>query len=213
MKTNYWDVLARFHWDVVGCFIWDVPATSLGRTKRRRYDFHTTSFCRVGSIAICVVIVKAISVEAYWQKQPQQVFYKKRFLTNFSKFTGKHLCHSLFFKTLYYGFFPVNFLKCAGPLYLQSTFGQLLLHLEPCQVSMIELSCGNNSASLTVFEKKTLNLLIRLLITYLFMENFFMHCIENYMKMQQQSFTNVLKNGVLKNLANFTGNSCVEISF
>ena len=78
---------------------------------------------------------------------------------------------------------------------------------------MIELSCGNNSTSLTVFEKKTLNLFIRLLITYLFMENFFMHLIENYMKMQQQSFTNVLKNGVLKNLANFTGNSCVEISF
>ena len=45
----------------------------------------------------------------------------------------------------------------------------------------------------------------RVLITYLFMEIFFMHCIENYMKMQQQSFTNVLKNGVLKNLANFTG--------
>ena len=30
------------------CFIWDVPATSLGRTKRRHYDVFTTSFCRVG---------------------------------------------------------------------------------------------------------------------------------------------------------------------
>ena len=25
------------------------------------------------------------------------VFYKKRVLKNFAKFTGKHLCHSLFF--------------------------------------------------------------------------------------------------------------------
>ena len=47
LKTNYWDVLATFHWDVVGCFIWDLPATSLGRTQRCRYDIHTTSCCRV----------------------------------------------------------------------------------------------------------------------------------------------------------------------
>ena len=48
VKTYHWDVLATFHWDVVGCFIWDVPATSLGRTERRRYDVATTSCCRVG---------------------------------------------------------------------------------------------------------------------------------------------------------------------
>ena len=51
------------------------------------------------------------------------------------------------------GFFFVNFLTFLGPLYLQNAFGRLLLHLEPCQVSMIELFCGN-SKSLTVFEKK-----------------------------------------------------------
>ena len=49
VKTYHWDVLATFHWDVVGCFIWDVPATSLGRTERRRYDVATTSCCRLGT--------------------------------------------------------------------------------------------------------------------------------------------------------------------
>ena len=32
-----------------------------------------------------------------YQKQPPEVFCKKRFLRNFAKFTGKHLCQSLFF--------------------------------------------------------------------------------------------------------------------
>ena len=31
------------------------------------------------------------------QKQPPEVFYKKGVLRNFTKFTGKHLCQSLFF--------------------------------------------------------------------------------------------------------------------
>ena len=31
------------------------------------------------------------------QKQPPGVFYKKGVLRNFVKFTGKHLCQSLFF--------------------------------------------------------------------------------------------------------------------
>ena len=30
-------------------------------------------------------------------KQPPEVFYKKGVLKNFAKFTGKHLCQSLFF--------------------------------------------------------------------------------------------------------------------
>ena len=31
------------------------------------------------------------------QKKQQQVFFKKNYLKNFAKFTGKHLCLSLFF--------------------------------------------------------------------------------------------------------------------
>ena len=51
MATTYQqDVVKTYHWDVIGCFIWDVPATSLLRTKRRRYNVATTSCCWVGSI-------------------------------------------------------------------------------------------------------------------------------------------------------------------
>ena len=34
------------------------------------------------------------------QKQSLEVFYKKRVLKNFAKFTGKHLCGSLFFNKI-----------------------------------------------------------------------------------------------------------------
>ena len=37
------------------------------------------------------------TITYYVQKQPPEVFYKKGVLRNFAKFTGKHLCHSLFF--------------------------------------------------------------------------------------------------------------------
>ena len=33
----------------------------------------------------------------YIRKQPPELFYKKCALKNFAKFTGKHLCQSLFF--------------------------------------------------------------------------------------------------------------------
>ena len=32
------------------------------------------------------------------QKQPPELFYKKGVLKNWTKFIGKHLCQSLFFK-------------------------------------------------------------------------------------------------------------------
>ena len=95
------------------------------------------------------------SSEEYWQKQPREVFYQKVFLTDFSKFTAKHLCQNLSFKRLDYRFFTVNFLKFVGTLFLQSTFERLLLYLEPCQVSMTEVS-GGNIKSLTVFARKTI---------------------------------------------------------
>ena len=58
------------------------------------------------------------------QKQQPQVFCKKGALRNFTKLTGKHLCHGLFFnktaglrpaillkKRLWHRFFPANFAK------------------------------------------------------------------------------------------------------
>ena len=32
-----------------------------------------------------------------WEKQPPELFYKKSVVKNFAKFTGKHLCHRIFF--------------------------------------------------------------------------------------------------------------------
>ena len=43
------------------------------------------------------------------QKQPLEVFHEKGVLKNFSNFTGKHLCRSLFLAKLQaFGWFPVN---------------------------------------------------------------------------------------------------------
>ena len=45
------------------------------------------------------------------KEQPLEMFCKKYFLRNFAKFTGKHLCQSLFFN------------KVAGPTkFLRTTF-------------------------------------------------------------------------------------------
>ena len=150
-------------------------------------------------MVICIVIVNTISViQRSIDRSSHRRFSIKKLFLQISQNSHESTCarQSLFFKRLYYRFFSVNFPKFVGPLYLQNTFGRLLLHLEPCQISMIELFCGN-SKSFTVFEKKPSYMFKRVLIThcqlYLFMEIFFMHCIENYMKIQQQSFTNVLK--------------------
>ena len=109
---------------------------------------------RIYFIVICIVIENAILVvqRRIDRSSHRRFSIKKGVLTNFSKFTGKHLCQSLFFKRFYDRFFPVNFSKSVGPLFLQNTFGRLLLHLGPFQISMIELFCGNNK-SLTVSEK------------------------------------------------------------
>ena len=68
------------------------------------------------------------------QKQPSEVFCKKGVLKNFVKFTGKHLCQSLFSnkvaglkpatllkKRLWHRCFPVNFATFLRTLFLQDT--------------------------------------------------------------------------------------------
>ena len=74
------------------------------------------------------------------QKQPPEVFCKKGILINFASFTGKHLCHSLFFnkvaglrsatllkKRLWHRCFPVNVAKFLRTPFLQSTSRRMLL--------------------------------------------------------------------------------------
>ena len=76
------------------------------------------------------------------QKQPQRCSMKKGVLRNFTKFTGKHLCQSLFFnkvavlrpanllkKGLWQSCFPVNFAKFRRTHFLQNTSGRLLLRV------------------------------------------------------------------------------------
>ena len=106
-------------------------------------------------------LVNAISViQRRIDRSSRRRFSIKKFSYKVFKFTGKHLFQSLFFKRFYYRFFPVNFSKFVGPLYLQNTIGRLLLHLEPCQISTIELFCGK-SKSLTVSEKETHHICLR----------------------------------------------------
>ena len=52
-----------------------------------------------------VIVIRSEKMKAKYmkenvQKQPPEVFYKKGVLRNFVKFTGKHLCQSLFLKKL-----------------------------------------------------------------------------------------------------------------
>ena len=91
-------------------------------------------------IIICIVIVNAILVVQ------RRIDRSATGGFNFSNPTRKHLCQSVFFKRLCCRFFPVNFPKLVRPLFLQIPFGRLLLYLEPCQISMIELFCGNTEA-------------------------------------------------------------------
>ena len=86
-------------------------------------------------IGLRVFQKKSFSVK---QKQPPQVFSKKSGLRNFTKFTGKHLCQSLFFnkvaglrpllkKRPWPRCFSVNFVKIFRTPFLQNTPGRLLL--------------------------------------------------------------------------------------
>ena len=77
------------------------------------------------------------------QRQPPEVFYETRCYWKFHKFTGKHLCQSLFFNKVAglrpatllkerncHRCFPVNFAKFLRTPFLQNTFGRLLLNPE-----------------------------------------------------------------------------------
>ena len=88
--------------------------------------------------------------------QPPEVFCKKRCcLRNFAKFTGKHLCQSLFFnkvasltpanlfkKRHWHRCFPVNFLVFSRKPLLQNTSGRLLLWIV-CKNNFYKLGMNN----------------------------------------------------------------------
>ena len=88
-------------------------------------------------------------INTYWSSH-RRYSVRNFFFRNFAKFTGKHLCESLFFnkvaglslqkslkKGLSHWCFPVNFTKFLRIPFLQNTSGRLLLyilraHSEPC---------------------------------------------------------------------------------
>ena len=89
------------------------------------------------------------------------VFCKKRVLRNSTKFTGKHLCHSLFFnkiadlgpailfkKRLWHRCFPVNFVKfLRTPFYTEHLWWLLLQWTElKCKTDFqqIQFSCWHS---------------------------------------------------------------------
>ena len=106
----------------------DVP---FGQDESSFYDIF-----RFWYYPFCVILLLIRDDE---QKQPPEVFYKKGLLKTFAKFTGKHLCQSLFFNKvaglrsatllkmrLWYRCFPVNFAKFWRTPFLQNTSGRLL---------------------------------------------------------------------------------------
>ena len=80
-------------------------------------------------IYLCFSKIKFSKHTLYRTSRPE-VFCKKAVFRNFTKFTGKHLCHSFFFskvailrtavllkKRLWHGCFPVNFAKFLRTLF------------------------------------------------------------------------------------------------
>ena len=71
--------------------------------------------------------------DGFFRSSPPEVFCKKGVLRYMAKFTGKHLCQSLFFsglrpatllkKRLWHKYFSVNFTKCLRTPFLQNTSG------------------------------------------------------------------------------------------
>ena len=84
------------------------------------------------------------------RKSRPDVFCKKGILENFAKFTGKHLCQSLFFNKvamlrpanvlkmrLWHSCFPVNFAKFLRTPVLQNTSARLFLPIEKNRIYYI----------------------------------------------------------------------------
>ena len=86
------------------------------------------------------------------KNQPPEVFCKKGVLRNFAKFTGKHLCQSLFFqwsckkllkKKPWHRCFPVNFAKFLRTPFVKEQLRWLLLQVIGGLVGIIDYFASN----------------------------------------------------------------------
>ena len=89
------------------------------------------------------------------------MFYGKRVLRNFTKFTGKHLCQSLrpatlLNKRLLHSCFTVNFAKFLRTPFLQNTSRRLLLNLS-LRWWIFRSSCSQMFFKIRVLKKSLLN--------------------------------------------------------
>ena len=72
---------------------------------------------------------KSISKYIHFRSSHQRCSVRKGVLRKFTKFTGKHMCQSLYFNKVAGLCFPVNFVKFLRTPFLQNTSGRLLLSL------------------------------------------------------------------------------------
>ena len=88
------------------------------------------------------VVATIVKILPIYRSIHKRCFIKKGVLKNFAKFTGKHLCQSLFFnkvaglkpatllkKRLWHRCFPVNSAKFLRASFLQNTSRRLLLNI------------------------------------------------------------------------------------
>ena len=112
--------------------------------RNQSFDFspanQLTGFYIRGTLAF-----NGLRRETFLQKQPPEVFYEKVVPRNFTKFTEKHRCHSLFFnkvadlrpatllkKRLWHRCFPEKFAKFLRTPFIRNTTGRLLLECIQC---------------------------------------------------------------------------------
>ena len=83
---------------------------------------------------LCWLKRKGLRTKIRGRSSRLELFCRKSVLRNFTKFTGKYLCQSLFFNKvagLWHRCFPVNSVKFLRTPFLQNTSGRLLL--EKCK--------------------------------------------------------------------------------
>ena len=120
----------------------------------------------------CMISLLHLEMKA-WRSSHQRCFLKKGVLINFAKFTGKHLCHSLFFnkvadlrsadllkKKLWDRCFPVNFAKFIRTPFFTEDLRWLLLsvwNLSKIQLYIFLINVERISLIVLVFSLFVLN--------------------------------------------------------
>ena len=105
--------------------------------------FCSCSVCSLTNFALAPCFFDILAIFAVWGSSRPEVFCKRGVLRNFTKFTWRHLCQSLFFnkvagqacnfieKRLWHRCFPVNFTKFLRTPFLTEHLRWLLLCVAP----------------------------------------------------------------------------------